>query len=355
MKLSAIAQAGLLFLDPETAHETSLRALERGVYPRAGREAGPRLAQTICGMTFPNPMGIAAGYDKDARVYNPLLAMGFGFVEVGTVTPLPQPGNPRPRVFRLMKDRGAINRLGFNGGGHAAAFARLNGNPAHGILGVNIGANKNTADITSDYLAGIAAFGDVASYFTVNISSPNTPGLRDLQAPDRLNALLSAVMAACDALPKRMPVFVKLAPDIHDDDIAPTMQCLLANGVDGAVLTNTTLARDGVSANAHRGQAGGLSGAPLFRRSTRFLARAYLATEGKLALIGVGGIDSAASAVAKIKAGASLVQVYTGLIYEGLRLLPDSLGAITAEIDQTGGTLQQLIGSDVERWAAVKL
>ena len=345
------AQASLLFLDPETAHEASLRALEAGVYPRQAKPEDQRLAQTRFGLPVPNPVGIAAGYDKDARVYNALFDIGFGFAEAGTITPQPQAGNPRPRVLRLMRERGIINRLGFNSAGHSAALVKLASRPPRGVLGINIGANRNSSDPIADYVAGVHAFGSLASYLTVNISSPNTPGLRDLQAPDRLNGLLEAVMAARASLGRATPLLVKLAPDLHDEDIAPVMQCLLVHKVDGVILTNTTLSREGIPADSHRNESGGLSGRPLFKRSTRFLARCYLVTEGKLPLIGVGGIDSGAAAIAKVRAGASLIQLYTGLVYEGPTLLPDIKVALVAEIEATGKSLQSLVGTAADEWA----
>jgi len=345
------AQASLLFLDPETAHEASLRALEAGVYPRQAKPEDQRLAQTLFGLPFPNPVGVAAGYDKDARVYNALFGIGFGFAEAGTITPKPQAGNPRPRVLRLMRERGIINRLGFNSAGHSAALVKLASRPPRGVLGINIGANRDSNDPIADYVAGVHAFGSLASYLSVNISSPNTPGLRDLQAPDRLNALLEAVMAARLSLGRATPIFVKLAPDLHDEDIAPVMQCLLAHGVDGVILTNTTLSREGIPTDSHRNESGGLSGKPLFKRSTRFLAKCYLATEGKLPLIGVGGIDSGAAAIAKVRAGASLIQLYTGLVFEGPTLLPDIKDALVAEIEATGKPLQSLVGTAADEWA----
>ena len=346
------AQASLLFLDPETAHGASLRALEAGVHPRQAKPDDPRLAQTLFGLTFPNPIGVAAGYDKDARVYNALFGIGFGSAEAGTITPKPQAGNPRPRVFRLMRERGIINRLGFNSGGHSAALVKLASRPPRGILGVNIGANRDCGNPIADYVAAVHAFGSLASYLAVNISSPNTPGLRDLQAPDRLNALLEAVMAARASLARPVPILVKLAPDLHDEDIAPVMQCLLSHKVDGAILTNTTLSREGIPTDSHRNESGGLSGRPLFKRSTRFLARCYLATAGKLPLIGVGGIDSGAAALLKIRAGASLIQLYTGLIYEGPTLLPDINDALVAEIETTGKPLASLVGTAADKWAS---
>jgi dihydroorotate dehydrogenase len=345
------AQAGLLFLDPETAHEVSLRALEAGINPRQARPDDPRLAQTLFGLAFPNPVGVAAGYDKDARVYNALFAMGYGFAEAGTVTPQPQAGNPRPRVFRLIRERAIINRLGFNNAGQAAALARLASRPPKGVLGINIGANRESADPIADYVAGIRAFGTLASYLTINISSPNTPGLRGLQAPARLDALLAAVMEARAALPQPIPLLVKLAPDLEDREIEPVIARLLAHKVDGAILTNTTLSREDVPPSSHRDEDGGLSGRPLFFRSTRLLAKCYLASQGKLPLIGVGGIDSPETALAKIRAGASLIQLYTGLVYEGPRLLPDIKAGLLTEVARAQEPLSSLTGSEAARWA----
>jgi dihydroorotate dehydrogenase len=313
----------------------------------------------VLGLDFPNPIGMAAGFDKDARVPGALLAMGFGFAEIGTVTPWPQPGNPRPRVFRLIPERGVINRLGFNSGGHAAAHARLEKRPA-GVVGVNIGANKDSGDPAEDYLAGLRAFNDVADYFTVNISSPNTPGLRDLQAPERLGSLLTRLMAEREALiaagGARRPILVKLAPDIHDDDLPAVIGCLTAHAVDGVILTNTTIARDGALQSSYRSEAGGLSGRPLFARSTRVLARVYQLTGGKLPLIGVGGVDSGETALAKIRAGASLVQLYTGMIYEGAGLIAEIKQALLAAMKRSGASsLEPLRGADAERWANTPL
>jgi dihydroorotate dehydrogenase len=353
-----VAQSGLLFLNPERAHELTLRALERGVYER-GRPDDPRLRQTLFGLDFPNPLGMAAGFDKDARVPAALLGMGFGFTEIGTVTPKPQTGNPRPRVFRLIRERGAINRLGFNSGGHEAALVRLRDRP-DGIVGVNIGANKDSTDPVEDYAAGLRVFYDVADYFAVNISSPNTPGLRDLQAPDRLNGLLSRLMpdrAAFEGNGKpRRPILVKLAPDIHDDDLASAVAALVANSVDGVILTNTTITRDGVGQSSYRAEAGGLSGRPLFQRSTRMLAKVSLLTEGKIPLIGVGGIDSGETALAKIHAGASLIQLYTGLIYEGAPLAGRIKRSLLDAMEKAGvNSIAPLIGTDAERWASIEL
>ena len=312
-------------LDPEQAHELTLRSLEIGIHRRhAGRDDG-RLATSVWGLTFANPLGIAAGFDKDARVIPAVLSMGLGYAEVGTLTPRPQVGNPRPRIFRLNMDQALINRLGFNNGGHAAALARLLRSPPRGIVGVNVGANKDAPDRAADYVQGIHCFYDVAAYFCVNISSPNTPGLRDLQAPLALDDLLGRVMAgrsvAIAAGKPRRPIVVKIAPDIAEADLEPIVAVLLNRGIDGIAIGNTTLSRAGVSNRVVGRELGGLSGRPLFHRSTVMLARVYRLTHGRVPLIGIGGIDSGCAAIAKIEAGATLLQFYTGLVFEGPGLI----------------------------------
>jgi dihydroorotate dehydrogenase len=353
-----LARPALFALEPEAAHEVTLLALERGLHPRPPGVDDRILHQNIFDLDFPNPLGIAAGYDKDARVPDAVLAMGCGFAEVGTLTPKPQSGNPKPRVFRLVADRGLINRLGFNNGGHAAARARLEARQGRGgIVGVNIGANKDSADRTGDYVDGIETFNAVASYFTVNISSPNTPGLRDLQAPAALDELLSRVMAARARLvaaggPRR-PIIVKIAPDIAEEDIAPICERLAAHGVDGIAVSNTTLARGGIKDPQAR-EAGGLSGRPVFRRSTIMLARVFRATAGQIPLIGIGGIDSGESALEKIEAGATLLQLYTGLIYEGPGLIGEIKAHLAREVHRSGqSSLNALRGRKAEHWAAL--
>lgn len=352
-----VARHALFVLQPEDAHEATLMALECGLYPRPGAPDDPCLRQRVCGLDFANPVGIAAGYDKDARVPDAVIGLGCGFAEIGTVTPKPQAGNPKPRVFRLVADNGLINRLGFNNGGHAAALSRLQARASKGgIVGVNIGANKETSDRSGDYVAGIETFNAVASYFTVNISSPNTPGLRDLQAPAALDELLTRVMAARTAIvakgrPQR-PIIVKIAPDIAEDDIAPIVACLAAHQVDGIAVSNTTLARDGLT-DPHAREAGGLSGRPAFTRSTIMLARMYQETKGQIPLIGIGGIDSPEAALAKIEAGATLLQLYTGLIYEGPALIGRIKSHLADALRRAGAkSLADLRGTKAAEWAA---
>lgn len=358
--LYQLARPLIFAMAPEDAHEATLKALEAGLYPRPLAADDAILAQRVFRLEFPNPVGIAAGYDKDARVPDAVLGLGCGFAEIGTVTPKPQSGNPKPRVFRLLSDNGLINRLGFNNGGHAAALARLEARRARGgIVGVNIGANKDAADRTGDYVSGLEAFNAVASYFTVNISSPNTPGLRDLQAPAALDELLSRVMAAREKLVSmgapRRPIIVKIAPDIAEDDVAPIAARLAAHNVDGIAVSNTTLARTGLN-DAQKSEAGGLSGRPLFQRATIMLARVHQETKGAIPLIGIGGIDSPEKALAKIEAGATLLQLYTGLIYEGPALI-GTIKSHLADAARRAGPqgLSAIRGRKAAEWAAKHL
>ena len=345
--LFGLGQTLLLALPPEQAHELAIKGLELGLYPRAHQPDDKRLAQTVFGLDFPNPLGMAPGFDKNARVPRELLATGFGFVEVGTLTPRPQSGNRPPRLFRSTWDHAIINRLGFNNEGQEAALDRLKERP-QGIVGVNIGAGRDSEDRIADYVTGIERMATVASYFTVNISSPNTPGLRDLQAPEALDALLKRVQGARASLSKRPPLLVKLAPDLADEDL-PEIINVIADGADGIVVSNTTLSRDGLKHTSFARESGGLSGRPLFARSTRMLARVYRLTEGKLPLIGVGGIDSGETALAKIAAGASLIQLYTGLLFEGLGLIGRIKQALLAGMERAkADSLAPLIGSRAE-------
>jgi dihydroorotate dehydrogenase len=348
--LFGLGQALLHALDPERAHDLAVRSLELGIYPRATAPDDPRLRQTLWGLSFLNPVGMAAGFDKDARVWSPLLATGFGFVEVGTLTPKRQKGNPSPRIFRSAGDGAIINRLGFNNEGHAAALPRLSGRRT-GLVGVNVGAGKDSEDRIGDYVSGVARMSPVADYLTINISSPNTPGLRDLQAPGILAELLARVREARVSTAKRPPLLVKLAPDIADADLPDIVRVIQAHGVDGIVVSNTTLSRDGLKNRAFAAETGGLSGRPLFARATRMLARVYGLTEGKLPLIGVGGIDSGAAAVAKIRAGASLLQLYTGLVFEGPKLIGEIKQALVKAMQEAkADSLSALVGRDAARW-----
>ena len=346
-------------LDPETAHNLTLWALERGLAPRATGEDDPILASEVWGRRFANPLGLSAGFDKDARVMEAMLGLGLGFVEVGSITPRPQPGNPKPRIFRLAEDGAVINRLGFNNGGLEAARGRLEafrnsgaaGSGKNGLVGVNLGKNKDTADAASDYVLGAAALGPLADYLVVNVSSPNTPGLRALQGRGELENLLGRVIAA---LPNPAPpLLLKIAPDLTEEDKADIAAVCLDLGVAGIIATNTTIARpEGLKGTA-RGEAGGLSGRPLFEPSTAVLRDLYRLTGGKLPLIGVGGVDSAETALAKIEAGADLVQLYTGMIYQGPGIASEIVRGLSAALDKKGATsIADLKGTKTKEWAA---
>ncbi|AWB49267.1 dihydroorotate dehydrogenase (quinone) [Gemmobacter aquarius] len=328
--MKRLERAGLALLhltDPETAHGLSIRALQAGLAPAPGPVTSPRLATTLAGLELPNPVGLAAGYDKNATAIAPLSRAGFGFIEVGAATPRPQPGNPKPRLFRLTQDRAAINRFGFNNQGADAIATRLaqrQRGPVQGYVpvGLNLGANKDSPDRAADFAAVLATCGPHADFATVNVSSPNTEKLRDLQGRAALTALLRGVMDTRARLATPIPIFLKIAPDLTDDDLKDIAAAAFETGIAGIIATNTTLARDGLS-SPHRSEAGGLSGAPLFDKSTRILARLSALTQGTLPLIGVGGIETAEQAYAKIRAGASAVQFYTAMVYHGLSLAAD--------------------------------
>lgn len=306
----------LLFaLDAETAHGLTISALKTGLAPRAPAP-NPILRTRIAGLELPSPIGLAAGFDKNADVPDAMLALGFGFVEVGTLTPKPQAGNPRPRMFRLVEDRAVINRLGFNNGGLAAGLARLEARRARGgIVGVNVGANKDSDDRIADYVTGVAAVRHLASYITVNISSPNTPGLRALQSRDALADLVDRALAARGGATP--PMFVKVAPDLQPEDIDDICAVALGSGLDGLIVSNTTIARPDTLRSSHAAETGGLSGAPLLVPSTAVLRSFRKRLEGRIALIGAGGVASGADAYAKLRAGADAVQLYSALAYEG--------------------------------------
>lgn len=322
------AARALHILDPETAHGLTIRALALGFGPRSAGGDDPVLATELFGHGLANPIGLAAGFDKNAEVADAMLSAGFGLVEVGSITPLPQAGNPRPRLFRLTEDGAVINRMGFNNEGLDAAAARLirrRGRP--GLVGVNIGANKDAADRVADYVTGFRRVADRAGYVVVNVSSPNTPGLRLLQQKDELARLLGALSAArTDLAP--VPLLLKIAPDLAPEDCADIAGLALDYGLDGLIVCNTTLARPETLRSAHKVETGGLSGRPLMAPSTALLAEMRRLTAGRLTLIGAGGIASGADAYAKIRAGAAAVQLYSALVYHG----PGLVGRIKAEL-----------------------
>jgi dihydroorotate dehydrogenase len=338
-------------MDPEDAHGLALRALKLAPLPRPVPD-DDRLAVRAFGLTFPNPVGLAAGFDKHAEVPDSLLRVGFGFVEVGTVTPRAQTGNPRPRLFRLNNDEAVINRFGFNSQGEAAVLARLAARAERGgIVGLNIGANKITEDRGADYVRLIEAFAPVVSYFTVNISSPNTPGLRDLQQAAALDDLLVRVAAARDRVSLRAgdtPVLVKIAPDLTLTELDDVVAVARRRMIDGMIVSNTTVSRPPTLRNAKIAtEAGGLSGKPLFALSTRMLAETFVRAEGQFPLIGVGGIDSGASALAKIRAGADLLQLYSALVFRGLSLVGEIKDELLKALDRgEARSLPDLVGMD---------
>ena len=348
----AIGRRVLFALDPERAHELSIQGLRSGLPLCRAPEADPRLRVMVAGIGFTNPLGMAAGFDKNAEVPDALLGLGFGFAEVGTLTPRPQPGNPRPRIFRLERDRAVINRLGFNNEGHAAALARLTARARKGgVVGVNVGANKDSEDRVADYVAGVHAFAPHASYLAVNVSSPNTPGLRQLQGRESLSALLSAVVSARNASGCKVPLFLKIAPDLTPDEMEDIAAEVVDKGVEGLIVSNTTVARKGLKSPKGK-EAGGLSGRPLFNRSTVVLARMRRLVGPKLPIIGVGGVESDETAAEKIRAGADLVQLYTGLIFGGPSLPGRILGGLSRILDREKvERLADLRDTRLDEWA----
>jgi len=338
-------------LDAEDAHGLAIKALRFMPQPRPGAE--PReLGVRAFGLNFPNPVGIAAGFDKNAQVPDALMRLGFGFVEIGTVTPRAQAGNPRPRVFRLETDEAVINRLGFNNDGEAAVLARLAARADNGgIVGVNIGANRDTGDRAADYVRLIEAFAAVAGYFTVNVSSPNTPGLRNLQQAAALDELLARVVEARDRMLPRAgptPVLLKIAPDLTLTDLDDVVGVARKRRLDGMIVGNTTISRPSSLRERERArEQGGLSGRPLFKLSTRMLAEAFVRAEGAFPLIGAGGIDSGATAIAKIKAGATLLQLYSGLVFKGIGLLAQIKADLLASLKRGHrDSLASMVGAD---------
>lgn len=345
MSLSSLALPFLRLMDPEQAHQATLLALKTGLGP-SGTKDPEALGIDVLGMHFPNPLGIAAGFDKNGEVPDAMLKLGFGFAEVGTTTPRPQPGNPKPRIFRLNQDRAVINRLGFNNEGHGAMEARLKKRASKGgIVGVNLGANKDTEDKAADYVLGIKRFENLATYFTVNVSSPNTPGLRGLQSRAELEDLLGRVL---EARAGQTPVLLKIAPDLVYEEREDIAAVVLESGVDGLIVSNTTIAREGLVSGRYAGEAGGLSGAPLMDMATDVLADMRRLTKGTVPLIGVGGVSSGTDAYKKIRAGASLVQLYTALTFQGADLVAKIKRDLASNLKRDGyKRLADAVGVDV--------
>ncbi|MEE9427242.1 MAG: quinone-dependent dihydroorotate dehydrogenase [Paracoccaceae bacterium] len=349
-RLENVSLALLRCFDPETAHGLALKALNTGILPLPGPISTPRLATTLAGIALPNPVGLAAGFDKNATAANQLSRAGFGFIELGAATPYPQPGNPGPRLFRLPQDRAAINRFGFNNDGMDAIVDRLSKRKPGIAVGLNLGANKDSTDCALDYSKVLQCCAEHVDFVTVNVSSPNTEKLRELQGKAALSALLSDVINTRNAQPKRIPVFLKIAPDLTDQELAEITDVALSSNIDAIIATNTTLSRDKLN-SPRRLEKGGLSGAPLFEKSTRVLARLYQLSDGKLPLIGVGGIGSAADAYAKIKAGASAVQLYTAMVFQGISLAARIAQELDSLLARDGyDNVIDAVGTETGKW-----
>lgn len=363
MKLTYRLIRPLLFaMEAERAHGLTISLLKTAKYwPFGGPSTDPALNVEAFGLTFPNPIGVAAGLDKNAEVPDALLHLGFGFTEIGTVTPRPQPGNPLPRLFRLIEDEGVINRFGFNSEGHTPVYQRLDkrrGKP--GIIGVNVGANKESTDRIADYVSGVRAFSDVADYFTINISSPNTPGLRDLQRAAELEELISRLQEAREETRDKTkvptPLLLKIAPDLALAELDDIVRVCRDKKIDGMVVANTTISRSENLHSPEAAEAGGLSGKPLFDRATRALAQTYLRVEGQFPLVGAGGIHDASSAIAKIEAGATLLQVYSALVYSGPALVGEVKEGLRNHLESSGlSSPSQVTGTRAADWARIVL
>ena len=351
--LAGLTRDSLLRMDPETAHAATINALRLGLAPQQDDPDPPELRTTLAGLELSNPVGMAAGFDKNGDVPRPLALMGFGMVEVGTVTPLPQSGNPKPRLFRIGGAEGVVNRMGFNNDGHDEVYRRLSGVRVPAALGVNIGANKASADFTADYAKGVARFARLADYLTVNVSSPNTPGLRDLQQEDALKRLLDAVLTVRAKAPVRVPVFLKLAPDLDEAAMDGIARVIATTDLDGLIVSNTTITRDGVVGMENASEPGGLSGKPLFELATRRLAQMRQRTS--LPIIGVGGIHSPETAIEKFRAGANAIQLYSALVFGGLDLLERIKRGLVAAVRKDGRrNIADLVGTGTAEWASGK-
>ncbi|MGJ8562489.1 MAG: quinone-dependent dihydroorotate dehydrogenase [Alphaproteobacteria bacterium] len=352
--LYKIATAAARTLPAETAHKTTVKALKVGLGPVAIKKSPPELATMVGGLSLPNPVGLAAGFDKDAEVPDAMLAAGFGFVECGTVTPQPQAGNPKPRLFRLTEDKAVINRMGFNNGGLIAFKQRLvrrqnRDNPQGGLVGANLGANKDSADRIGDYAEGLVALWGLADYFTINISSPNTPGLRDLQSHNAMDELLGRIQETRAKLTgdkPSAPIFLKVAPDLDFSEIERVTEQARMYGMNAIIVSNTTLDRPTSLKSAHKGETGGLSGAPLMKKSTGMLREFSAASNGRIDLIGVGGIASGADAYKKIRCGAKAVQLYSAMVFEGPGLVMDIQRDLLARLKADGfANISEAVGT----------
>jgi dihydroorotate dehydrogenase len=354
--LQGLTRDALLTMRPEDAHRATILALRFGAAPEATVPDAAELKTSFAGLEFVNPLGMAAGFDKNGEIPRALSKLGFGMVEIGTVTPRPQSGNPRPRLFRLSDRDGVINRMGFNNDGHDAVLRRLKGLRCKAVVGVNIGANKDSADFVADFVLGVKRFADCADYLAVNVSSPNTPGLRDLQQGEALKRLLGEVLAERARAKTHVPVFLKIAPDLDEAQMDEIANLVLASDLDGLIATNTTVSRETVAGHAHAGEAGGLSGKPVFALSTQRLAQMRLRLGRNFPIIGVGGVHSAASAIAKFEAGADAIQLYTAMVFGGLGLLDDIKSGLVSEVRRRKcGTVAGLRDARLDDWAAGKV
>lgn len=333
-------------IEPEKAHQLAISSIKLGM-KQPPIEDSETFSQTIFNKEFKNPIGLAAGFDKNCEVPNEILSSGFGFTEVGTVTPKPQEGNPKPRVFRLEEDNAVINRLGFNNDGMDIIYRRLNNLQKKGIIGINVGANKDSKDKINDYVIGIDKFAKIADYLTINISSPNTLGLRDLQKGENFNLLLKTI-SEMKKNGLNTPILIKLAPELSNDDLKKIVSGSIAHNIDGLIISNTTISRDSLKSQKHSSEEGGLSGKPLMKKSTMMIKEAYKLSDGRLPLIGVGGIFSGQDIIEKMINGASLIQLYTALIYEGPSLINNLKRELQNEIKRLGiKSVTEIIGTNV--------
>ena len=337
-------------LDPEKAHNLAIRALKFGFIPKTQGFHAKSLELSVAGLKFKNPLGLAAGFDKNAEAIKPLLEFGFGFIEVGAVTPLAQIGNPKPRLFRLKEDSAIINRFGFNNDGMHEVSKRLSKRPSNGIVGLNLGANKNSADRISDFATVFKTCSEFIDFATVNVSSPNTEHLRELQSDKELRKLLNEVSAGQDGLKTKVPVFLKIAPDLEQEELKNIALVATDTRIDGIIATNTTISRNNLK-SSYQHEKGGLSGAPIFEMSTRVLAQLYSITEGKIPLIGVGGVFTGEQLFQKIQAGASLVQIYSALIYSGFSVTNKILRELDISLRENGfKNVEDAVGTGVDKW-----